>query len=74
MEVTIKKEEPEDETKLTVQDLFPQQSSASCEIYYLDENGNLTTQENAVKGITRELDKEGNLVRETFFKIDRRTK
>lgn len=36
------------------------------ETYYLDDDGNMVEPEKATRGIIRELDEEGNLVRETF--------
>ena len=39
---------------------------ASSEIYFFDNEGNETTKENATRLIIRELDKDGNLINETF--------
>lgn len=36
------------------------------ETYYLDDDGNFVEPEKATRGIIRELDEDGNLVRETF--------
>ena len=36
------------------------------ETYYLDDDNNFVEPENATKGIIREVDEEGNLVRETW--------
>ncbi len=36
------------------------------ETYYLDDDGNFVEPEKATRGIIRELDESGNLVRETF--------
>ena len=36
------------------------------ETYYLDDDGNLVEPEKATKGVIRELDKDGNLIRETW--------
>jgi len=38
----------------------------SVETYYLDDNGNIVEPEKATRGVIRELDENGNLVRETW--------
>lgn len=40
------------------------------EIIYFDENDNIVEKENAVRAVIRELDSNGNLVREVFGVID----
>lgn len=42
------------------------------ETYYLDDDDNIVEPENATKGIIRELDEDGNLVRETFGTFEER--
>lgn len=38
----------------------------NVETVYLDDNNNIVEKEKATKGVIRELDKDGNLVRETW--------
>ena len=42
------------------------------ETYYLDDDDNIVEPEKATKGIIRELDEDGNLVRETFGTFEER--
>ena len=42
------------------------------ETYYLDDDDNIVEPEKATKGIIRELDEDGNLVRETFSTFEER--
>ena len=42
------------------------------ETYYLDDDDNIVEPEKATKGIIRELDENGNLVRETFGTFEER--
>lgn len=44
------------------------------EIIYLDDNRNIVPKEKATKAIIRELDSDGNLVREIFGTIDQDVK
>ena len=41
------------------------------EIIYFDENDKIVTKEKAVRAVIRELDENGNLVREIFGTIDK---
>lgn len=38
----------------------------NVETYYLDDDGNLVEPEKATRGVIRELDENGNLIRETW--------
>lgn len=38
----------------------------NVETYYLDDDGNLVDPEKATRGVIRELDENGNLIRETW--------
>lgn len=40
------------------------------ETYYFDDNGNMVEPEKATKGVIRELDENGNLVRETWGRFE----
>lgn len=40
------------------------------ETYYLDDDGNIVEPEKATRGVIRELDEKGNLVRETFGRFE----
>ena len=42
------------------------------ETYYLDDDDNIVEPDKATKGIIRELDEDGNLVRETFGTFEER--
>lgn len=44
------------------------------EIIYLDDNRNIVSKEEATRAIIRELDSDGNLVREIFGTIDSKEK
>ena len=44
----------------------PIDEKIKSEIYYFDEEGNNTDKEHAVSAIIRELDENGNVVRENF--------
>lgn len=41
------------------------------ETYYLDDDDNIVEPEKATKGVIRELDENGNLVRETWGKFEK---
>ncbi len=40
------------------------------ETYYFDDDGNTVEPEKATKGVIREVDKDGNLVRETWGRFE----
>lgn len=40
------------------------------EVTYLDEKGNVVTSDKATRAIVREVDKDGNLIKETFYDVN----
>jgi len=42
----------------------------NTEVYYFDDNDNMVDPEKATKGVIRELDENGNLIRETWGKFE----
>ena len=40
------------------------------EVTYLDEKGNVVTSDKATRAIMREVDKDGNLIKETFYDVN----
>ncbi len=60
----------EDDRKFTVEDLFPDDSKYERKTYYLDENGNRTTPENAKKAIIAYYDENGRVVKEERANIE----